>query len=114
MSTAQILCGHHRVNTMRHTATAAMAVDDVALINGRVCVAWRSAEIGDSIEAVYDAAIVLGPKAAVTFAPGDAVYWDNTAELFTNVSTSNTKCGMALDAAASGDAEVKFHLYNGV
>lgn len=50
-------------------------------------------------------------QAAVAFAVGDKIYWDNTAGKFTNVSTSNTLCGYALEpsASASGTGIVLFN-----
>jgi predicted RecA/RadA family phage recombinase len=50
------------------------------------------------------------PKAAVTIARKTLAYWDNTARLVTNVSTSNTKIGIFMAAAASGDATARFKL----
>jgi predicted RecA/RadA family phage recombinase len=49
-------------------------------------------------------------KAAVTIVAGDKAYWDNTAKLITNVSTSNTLVGVFTAAATSGDATARANL----
>ncbi len=38
-----------------------------------------------------------------TWTQGALIYWDNTAKNCTNVSTSNTRIGVAMQAQASGD-----------
>jgi predicted RecA/RadA family phage recombinase len=49
---------------------------------------------------VYD----IKKTAGQTFTVGAKVYWDNTAKSVTGVATDNTLIGVALKAAAGGDA----------
>ena len=42
----------------------------------------------------------------------DKLYWDNTAKVVTNVATSNTPIGYALEAALSGDAATGLVAFN--
>ena len=107
MPTVQILSPAHRLSTLVHAPGAAVAVDTVTVINGRVTVAYADVEAGADGQFVYAADEVLATKAAVTITEGDSAYWDPTAENFTNVdgAGANTLCGMWRAAAASGDAE---------
>jgi predicted RecA/RadA family phage recombinase len=52
------------------------------------------------------------PTPAVTFNIGDAVYWDNTATLATNVATGgNLPIGIATDVSIGpGEVNVRLHL----
>jgi predicted RecA/RadA family phage recombinase len=56
-------------------------------------------------QGVFDLAKAVG---AIT--QGALVYWDNTAKNVTTTSTSNTRIGCAIVAAASGDATVRVRL----
>lgn len=72
------------------------------LINSKVFIPLNSANAN-----ALNAFLVAGQisdyaQAAVAFAAGDKIYWDDTAKKFTNVSTSNTLCGYALEPSASG------------
>jgi predicted RecA/RadA family phage recombinase len=58
---------------------------------------------GDVIAAYVEGCYTV-PKATGAWAVGDTLYWDDTAKNFTKTSTSNTKAGYAIAAAASGDA----------
>lgn len=55
---------------------------------------------------VYD----IKKTAGQTFTVGAKVYWDNTAKSVTGVSSGNTLIGVALKAAASGDATARVRL----
>lgn len=48
--------------------------------------------------------------AAQTFAEGAAVYWDNSAKSVTSVSSGNTLIGIAMAAAAGGDATARVRI----
>jgi predicted RecA/RadA family phage recombinase len=49
---------------------------------------------------VYDHA----KNSAEAWTVGAAVYWDNSAKVFTTTTTSNTKCGVAVAVAANPSA----------
>jgi predicted RecA/RadA family phage recombinase len=60
---------------------------------------------------VYEAEKIVVPKASgQEFAPGEVVYYDPVAQNVTAVSTSNTACGRALEAAGSSDTEALIDL----
>jgi len=61
-----------------------------------------------ALRGVFDLA-----KASGAITQGALVYWDNTNKNVTTTSTSNTRIGFALVAAASGDATVRVCL-NGI
>lgn len=72
-------------------------------------VALQTAASGALVEVLAEG-VVDHPKAAVAITLGDLAYWDNTAKLVTNVSTSNTKIGVFTRAALSGDATGRVRL----
>lgn len=114
MADAHIRCPVDRIKTMNHVATADMTAGEVALVNGRVSVAYESVSNGDAVQLVYAADDVDMPKAAVAIDAGDALYWDNGNGNVTTSASGNTKCGMARKAAASGDAVVGIELINAI
>lgn len=59
---------------------------------------------GDGFAEIRKCENVKVAKAAVAFTVDDPLYWDDTAKVVTNVSTSNTLIGYCREAAASGDA----------
>jgi predicted RecA/RadA family phage recombinase len=66
---------------------------------------------GEEFVLVYEAEKVVVPKAeAAVFAAGDLVYYDPAAGNVTDVSTSNQKCGRALEAAGTSDDEALIDL----
>lgn len=64
------------------------------------------AQVSIAVNKVWD----LAKVSAMAFAVGDLVYWDNTAKLCTNVSSANTKIGVAVAAAANPSATVRVRL----
>lgn len=72
-------------------------------------VASNDAASGEPVVGVTQGVFTL-PKAAVAITRKTLAYWDNTAKLVTNVSTSNTKIGIFQAAALSGDATVNVKL----
>lgn len=78
-------------------------------IGSILCVAAASVAAG-----LKFAAYVLGvfdlPKATGAVTEGQLLYWDDTAKNITTTATSNTKAGVAAQAAASGDATVRIRL----
>lgn len=66
-------------------------------------VAMNDGAIGDTVpldtEGVFDL-----PKATGALTVGQKIYWDNTAGNVTGTATSNTRVGVCVAAAASGDA----------
>ena len=50
---------------------------------------------------VYEGIIEYEKTSAQAWTVGVTVYWDDTNSVFTTVSTSNTKAGIAVEAAAN-------------
>jgi len=70
-------------------------------------------DVGTSSEfvLVYEAEKIVVPKASgQEFAAGEVVYYDPSAKNVTAVSTSNTACGRALEAAGTSDDEALIDL----
>lgn len=109
-----LFCGTDKIKTMNHTPGTLLAVDEIRLINGRVCVAFGDIAASEEGSVIYAAEDIEAPKAAVAITEGETAYWDDTAKLFTNVLTSNTKCGIFRKAALSGDANARLELDNSV
>ncbi len=85
---------------VEHVGTSGQAADDTYL-NG-----------ADGI-LVYEAEKLYLPKATgagESFTVGTTVYYDSTAKKVTPVSTSNTACGRALEAASTTDTDVLMDL----
>lgn len=86
-------------------APAAVSSGDGLLVGSVFAVALSDAESGADVEAQVCGVFEL-PKASGAVTQGAKLYWDNTAKDVTTTSTSNTLIGVAVEAAASGDATV--------
>ena len=71
--------------------------------------AGSAAEAAD-LDLVTVGVFDLTKVGANSFAVGAAVYWDDTAKLATSTSASNTKIGVAVEAAAADTAAVRVRL----
>jgi predicted RecA/RadA family phage recombinase len=87
-------------------ALAAATTEKTPILNNsHVLIPLNTADAAASNAFVYQAEITNAPTdTGAAWAIGDTIYWDNTNHVFTKTSTSNTKCGYALEAKASGDA----------
>lgn len=110
MATAEILSMMSEVKTFQDAPGADVTIGTVALVGGRVTIAYDDITSGEDGSFVYAAEQIEAPMAAVTIVAGEAAYWDDSAKLFTNVVGSNTLCGMFLEDAASGTATVRMEL----
>lgn len=72
-------------------------------IGGQVVVPQVSAAEGKTFAAKTTGVFRLAKATGQSWAECVTLYWDDTAKAFTTTSTSNTKCGHAVAAAASGD-----------
>lgn len=84
-------------------APAAISSGDVVIVGEIIGVAAAGAAIGESVDVVTEGVFELS-KAAEAFAVGAAIYWDSASKLATSTATDNTKIGVAIEAAAAGDA----------
>lgn len=113
MAKAKVRCSIGKVKTLQHTASGAIAVDDIVVVNGRVCVAYADIANGDSGQMIYQADEIDAPKASgVTIEAGDDAYWDNGNSVFTNVEGSNILCGIFRQGAGSSATECNLELNN--
>lgn len=111
MAKATVLSPLEDCKTLHYAHTSAVAVDDIILLNGRVLVAYADAAANASAQYLHT---IPELEAAVTptdvIVSGDIAYWDNTNNVFTKVTTSNTKCGVFRKAKASGIAVANLEL----
>lgn len=74
------------------------------VINAKAYIPMNASDAAADNAWVMEARIKDAPKATGSaWVVGEKIYWDDTAKKFTDVSTSNTLCGYASAAAASGD-----------
>ena len=73
-------------------------------------VASGDALTGADVDVVTVGVFELPKVSTDVFAVGAAVYWDNTAKLMTSTTTSNTKIGVAVKAAANPSSSVNVRL----
>lgn len=91
--------------------TAAVTSGDLIVAGSMFGIALMDGAIGDTITLDASGQVVSLPKhAADTFAVGAKVYWDNTNKYTTSTTTSNTYIGVAVLAAAGGDANTTVRL----
>lgn len=101
-----------RIRTTQLMLAVATVAHMPVLNNGHVLIPTSSADANALNGFVYDSEISDAPKAAVAWAAMDKLYWDNTNKVVTNVATSNTLIGYALEPAASGDAVTGLVAFN--
>jgi Uncharacterized conserved protein (DUF2190) len=94
------LTGQQETTQFAHTA-ATTAMTPI-VINGHVWIPLNTVAANALNSYMTFGLLSDGAQAAVAIAAGDKIYWDNAASKFTNVLTSNTLCGYALEASASG------------
>lgn len=89
-----------------YTPVAAVSAGDVVFVGSLACIAKLDIPAGQlgalATVGVYD--IV---KATGAIDKGAVVYWDATNNNVTTTSTDNTRIGIAIEAAASGDATAR-------
>lgn len=101
-----------QIKTLQMAHTAATVAHTPVLINSHLLIPTDSADANAINGFVYESEISGGAKAAVALGVGDKVYWDNAAKAFTNVATSNTLVGYAIEPALSGDAVTGLIAFN--
>lgn len=94
-----------------YTPGSAVASGQVVVVNGRCFVAHEPIA-ANALGSLYASGLFdLTKQSGVTFSAGDVVYWDDTNN-YANATSSNTLFGVAIAAAASGDATVRCVLLN--
>ncbi|NMW23480.1 DUF2190 family protein [Rhodanobacter denitrificans] len=101
-----------QIKTLQMSHTAATVAHVPVLINSHLLIPTSYADANALNGFTYEAEFSGAAKAAVAWAVLDKLYWDNTAKVVTNVSTSNTLIGYALEPALSGDAATGLVAFN--
>lgn len=97
-------------DTLTIPAPADVLSGGVVIAGGIVGIAQNDALTGALVDVAVSDVWELPKVGADAFALGDAVYWDDTANLATATTTGNTKLGVAVAAAGAGVATVKVRL----
>jgi len=90
-----------------------LSAGDMTVVGDTLGVVVEDAGVSSDFVLVYEAEKIVVPKATGTgrtLAVGADVYYDASANKVTDVATSNTKCGKALEAAGENDDEVLIDL----
>jgi predicted RecA/RadA family phage recombinase len=98
-----------RGDTITVAAPAATVSGAPLLVGSLFGVCSETAASGASVDlvtiGVFDLPLAAGPVTV-----GAPLYWDDTAKKITTISTSNTKVGIAIAAAAGGASTVRTRL----
>lgn len=111
-----ILSGTSRLETLQHEPSEDVGVDEVKVINGRVCIAYDDMIAGDPGNFVHACEHMEFPNAAdEAFNEGEPIYFDEGDDQFHNADDNGRiKCGMVLKSVGSSDDKVKARLDNTV
>lgn len=101
-----------QIKTAQLTLAVATTAHVPVLQNGHLLIPTDYALANAINGYVISSDISDAPKAAVAWSALDKLYWDNTAKVFTNVATSNTLIGYALQDALVGDATIGLVAFN--
>ena len=102
MALTGLLLHLNRFKQFNVTLGGTVAEGAMAKIQDTVGVYASKGDSGDVVSFIYQAEKITLPKTAatgVTFAAGAKVYYDDSAKAVTNVSSGNSFCGIALEAA---------------
>ncbi len=110
MAKAIVVEGVRHARTLLLAHTAAVTSGDVVVSSGNVLVAVSNVDADAKSAFVYRGRIAF-PKGTGAIAAGATVYWDESAGQATTTATDNTKCGIAVEAAASADTQVVASLH---
>lgn len=91
-------------------AAAAVASGAGVLVGSLFGVASSNAAIGENVVIDTGGVYALAKTAGQSFTVGAKVYFDPIAKSVTTVTTSNTLIGVAIKAAAGGDATAQVRL----
>ena len=112
MATAELLSDE--IKTFNDLAAADLEAGEISLINGLVCIAYAALASGAEGAFVYHGDMIEGPMAAVAIDAPAVAYWDDTAKVFTTVTTSNTKCGVFTENRAGTESTAVLELDNSI
>lgn len=99
------------VRTMPLPHASAVEEGDIILNNGNVLVAINKAAVNIPNAYAYQGKCIFPKVAGTAMAPGDKLYWDNTAGNVTKTVGTNTRCGMCTESALAADTVVVLMLF---
>jgi predicted RecA/RadA family phage recombinase len=106
MATGIIADSIQNTRTLPLAHSAAVEAGEIIVDNGTVLVAINKAAANEKNAYVYMGKCIF-PKVAGTAAnPGDKLYWDAAANNVTKTVSTNTRCGMCIEAASAADTTV--------
>ena len=88
--------------TITLTAPYAVVSGDGLLVGSIFGVASGAAALGETVETALTGVFDLTKIGSQAWTAGAKVYWDDTNKRTTNVATSNTLIGVAVEAVAGG------------
>jgi predicted RecA/RadA family phage recombinase len=97
--------------TLALAHTAQVAKGDIIVNNGMILVAVNDAAANAPNVYVWTGKCIFPKATGTAMAPGDKLYWDNTAFNVTKTVGTNTRCGMCVEAALAADTSVVFMLF---
>jgi len=89
-------------NTITLTAPYAVASGDGLLVGSIFGVAAGTAALSESVETALTGVFDITKVGSQAWTSGARIYWDDTNKRTTNVATSNTLIGVAIEAVAGG------------
>ena len=89
-------------NTITLTAPYVVASGDGLLVGTIFGIATGAAALGETVEVALTCIFDLTKIGSQAWTVGAKVYWDDTKKRTTNVATSNTLIGVAVEAVAGG------------
>lgn len=98
-------------NVLTLPAPYALTSGSGAKVGSIFGVAAETVASGATVDLATEGVFTLAKVSAMAFAVGDPVYWDDTAKLVTSTTTSNTRIGVVVTAAAnpSGTVDVRLN-----
>lgn len=90
--------------TLSVTAPAAVSAGVGVLIGSLFGVAAHSAAISTPVEIDTEGVFLMAKETGAAWTVGAPVFWDDTNKRFTLTDAANKRAGIAVVAAASGDA----------
>ena len=89
-------------NTITLTAPYAVVSGDGLLVGSIFGIAAGAAALGDPVETALVGVFDITKIGSQAWTAGAKIYWDDTNKRTTNVATSNTLIGVAIEAVAGG------------
>ena len=89
-------------NTITLTAPYALASGDGLLVGSIFGIAAGAAALGDPVGIALVGVFDITKVGSQAWTAGARIYWDDTNKRTTNVATSNTLIGVAVEAVAGG------------